>query len=664
MYVVHFSVAGIVITLLSLTIYYSQKAVPDSRGRRFSGIIWLVLGSTVFDTVSTIFINLLPAISPMWVIGTTTVYYLFHNSIPPLVAMYVLYAAGEYPKKRPFRILLTLPWSVSLFLIVVNIGTGILFSVQEVNGIAAYRHGPFMPALYTVGGIYFFISFVAIFSRRSEIPARHSKYYNVALLVPIGAIIFQNIFRGLILESFSASMSILFILFTIQNAREFRDGQTGLYNRDAFIDLLHLSYREEREFSFLVVYSREMGELQGLFDIETSMAIVNAYSSWLREQAGKGAFCCILNDGLFAVLPPLKKSERWTDTLANDITARSSHPWTIGPLQIDIPVNVAIYRSASSPPDPAELLEHIERTARRSHYTRSDSDVKIDNEILTAHRQRTSHEEIIFDHLQRFISDRDVDLVFLPVYGTAQKRITTLDTSVCIPVPIGHYQPSRSQSMGPGLSLIDRQELVRTVQAFGRGAELNRLLIQRACLWFVDNDMRSYGIGELRLPLFPSFCVEPHWTENILGIIAELHMPPDHVCLEITERTVVEGGEHLRRQMGHLTAAGIRFALGSYGSDYTNFEQILEMPFSEVNIDKKIVHAGLGTPRGRSVLRGTVSLFKNLGRSLTAEGVDNLIQAEALAKERIDFLLGSHIGPPQGSDEILGFLTRKRRAFR
>ncbi|OQB00987.1 MAG: Cyclic di-GMP phosphodiesterase YahA [Spirochaetes bacterium ADurb.Bin215] len=199
--------------------------------------------------------------------------------------------------------------------------------------------------------------------------------------------------------------------------------------------------------------------------------------------------------------------------------------------------------------------------------------------------------------------------------------------------------------------------MLHLAERTGLGQRLGELILEKAFTWYVSNFLSTRGIEQLQIRLLESQCLETDWPRTVLRIAEKTGMDLSHLCLEITETSVVNTLSTLKLNMEFLLAKNVSFALDDYGSGYTDFGEILEMPFSIIKLDKKIVHAGLQTKKGERLLEGSVSLFRQIGWPIVAEGVETDEQAAFLAAMGCQYLQGYHFGYPVNGDVLLSMLS-------
>jgi EAL domain-containing protein (putative c-di-GMP-specific phosphodiesterase class I) len=639
MYVIDFDVAAIVLSGITLFVFYERKRKRFGPGKSFIPLAWAALGSSVASAISSAAANALPEASPMAVIATVTVFYLFHLSTPFFAARYVLDTGGIYPSTAAARALLSLPWAIALLAIVSNPFTRLL-SFVDASG--SYRHGPAFLGLYALAFVYLAVLLWAIFLRRDSYTRSQRRAFLAAVIAPTVAIVAQNLLDGLMLESLGVSLSTLFVLLAIQNASELLDGQSGLYHREAFVQFLGQAFDRNERFSVLFAYSAELADFQGSIEPRTYRALVGAVSKWLSEAGGKDSTPSWLRTGVFAILFKRRSRASPIGNLALELLERSAKPWSIGPLTIELPFKIFILNCPEDAGTVAEAADYIDQladlSARMSHRhisTRSD--------FVTGMHKR---ESAIAAALERCLESGRPELRFQPIYSIAERRAVALEVLV-------------------GLSLGDRDmvlqsEVLAMADRMGVSRALTALVMDRAFEWYGRNELERRGIRQLQLRLVSSMSLDLDWPGSVIRAAEERDMDLSRVCLEITETTVARLGMDLAVNMELLAGKKVAFALDDFGTGYTNLAQLMRMPFSLIKFDKKVIQPGLATLKGRQLIQGSIDLFKRQGRAVAAEGVESAEHSDILALMACDYLQGYHFGRPVCGDELLARLDDER----
>jgi len=142
--------------------------------------------------------------------------------------------------------------------------------------------------------------------------------------------------------------------------------------------------------------------------------------------------------------------------------------------------------------------------------------------------------------------------------------------------------------------------------------------------------------------------------------LAEAGLDPRWLELEVTEGALMDDNDITLSTLKALREAGIRLALDDFGTGYSSLSYLHRLPLNILKIDKSFVR-GLPSDRDSlTIVRTIVSLAKNLGFELTAEGVETAEQARVLRELGCETLQGYHVGRPMSADAVTALLRGQR----
>lgn len=184
---------------------------------------------------------------------------------------------------------------------------------------------------------------------------------------------------------------------------------------------------------------------------------------------------------------------------------------------------------------------------------------------------------------------------------------------------------------------VDRW-VIRTL--FGsRGAEWRRL-------WEECKDMnKSFPIlcavnlsaTSLNDEMFPDFLKEQ---------LEYYGMPPQALCLEITETSAIANLGKVSQFMQELSGLGCRFALDDFGSGMSSFAYLKDLPVHYLKIDGAFVRDMDQNPVNLAMVEAIARIAGVMGIETVAEFVEDAALIEKLAALGVDYAQGYGIHMP------------------
>jgi diguanylate cyclase (GGDEF)-like protein len=131
---------------------------------------------------------------------------------------------------------------------------------------------------------------------------------------------------------------------------------------------------------------------------------------------------------------------------------------------------------------------------------------------------------------------------------------------------------------------------------------------------------------------------DKNFAQNVLTILADTGLPPYRLEAEITESAIVSDFEATRHVIRTLRNAGVRIVIDDFGTGYSGLSQLYELRFDKLKVDKRFIQEIGKSSESDIFLRAIFGLCKGLDLCVTAEGIENVAQADAA------FAYGAHQG--------------------
>jgi EAL domain-containing protein (putative c-di-GMP-specific phosphodiesterase class I) len=200
-------------------------------------------------------------------------------------------------------------------------------------------------------------------------------------------------------------------------------------------------------------------------------------------------------------------------------------------------------------------------------------------------------------------------------------------------------------------------EFIPLAEASGLIVSLGDWTIRRACAqaW----DWSEAGLPKIIIAVNLSLAQlrRGNMAAAIERTLQGCRCDPHCLELEITERAFPLPDENeLLECIRRLRLRGISISIDDFGTGYSNLARLRQLPVDRIKVDRSFV-AGLGhDANAEMIVRAIITLGRNLGVQVVAEGVERKSQVDFLRSENCDFAQGYYLGLPMPAETFAALL--------
>jgi diguanylate cyclase len=237
-------------------------------------------------------------------------------------------------------------------------------------------------------------------------------------------------------------------------------------------------------------------------------------------------------------------------------------------------------------------------------------------------------------------------------------------------VPVGVEALARWRH--PELGLLGADEFIDLAEHTGLIVSLGLRLLDRACqqaaAWAApaevaagDPPTRSWA-GVVSVNLAARQIGRPGLVGSVAEILDRHRLDPGRLQLEITESAVLGTDRDTLDVLHGLADLGVGLVLDDFGTGYANLAGLDTLPLHGLKLAAQFVASpgGRTASRHHALLAGVVSLARNLGLTVTAEGIETAAQATRLGQMGCEIGQGWYFGRPQPAEQSVGVLCQDR----
>ena len=184
----------------------------------------------------------------------------------------------------------------------------------------------------------------------------------------------------------------------------------------------------------------------------------------------------------------------------------------------------------------------------------------------------------------------------------------------------------------PERNIIPPSEFIPVAEENGLIIPIGRWAIREAC--------RQLKIWQQQFPIDPPLSVSvnisgkqlsrPDLVDEIKAALKETGIDPSTLKLEITESVIMENAEYAVEMLLQLRALNVQLNVDDFGTGYSSLSYLHRFPVNTLKIDRSFVSRIDAKSENSEIIGTILTLAKNLGMSVIAEGVETDEQLQRL----------------------------------
>ena len=145
----------------------------------------------------------------------------------------------------------------------------------------------------------------------------------------------------------------------------------------------------------------------------------------------------------------------------------------------------------------------------------------------------------------------------------------------------------------------------------------------------------------------------------VFRIVDDVGYPPEHLCLEVTERCRLLDMRLLKNVLASLRSRGIRIALDDFGTGFSSVGILKEITFDTIKIDRSFVIKMEESETDRKLVRNVTYLASIFGSKVCVEGVETAGMRDILRGFSVDSFQGYFYAKPLSSGQLMAWTEER-----
>lgn len=209
----------------------------------------------------------------------------------------------------------------------------------------------------------------------------------------------------------------------------------------------------------------------------------------------------------------------------------------------------------------------------------------------------------------------------------------------------------------PEGDILEAEAFIEIAQKLQLTYKIDQAIITRTCARLLDARQRGAQITQFA-NISGNLLRHPAVVRDLLASMQDYCQACGDdtgrkpLVIEITERELLSDITVAREMLQPFVDFGLQLALDDFGSGYSSFQYLADLPFSFLKIEGSLIRRAK-EPKVRAILRGMQNTARDLGLMTLAECVENTETADIMRELGIDWAQGYHYYYPSLSTQFL-----------
>lgn len=424
------------------------------------------------------------------------------------------------------------------------------------------------------------------------------------------------------------------------------DQLTGLPNRTAFLDELRHAFvaakRGAKPFAILYIDLDHFKDVNDVLGHNKGDALLKLVALRLQGAVRSGDVVARLGGDEFAILQVDITDPSDAGALASRVLRDLAQPpYDLG-TQVEVTGSIGIAFFDRGIAEPEEMIKQADMALYRAkdagrnqfHFHSEALDVAIIERVTLAADLRLG------------IERGEFVLHYQPQVEIDTGRITGIEA-------LARWQH-------PRLGLLQPSHFIPVAEKSGTIFPLGRWVIEQVCRQI--HAWRADGLSPPKISLNVSAVQvngSPDFDVDLVQILRNWNIDPEAIELELTESVLMATSPEHRNIIERLNRLGIAIAIDDFGTGYSSLSYLRTYRVSQIKIAQEFIRNIQAGSGDIAIVRAAISLARELGITVIAEGVETAYQLDLLKEAGCRFVQGYYFSPPLPAGDMAALLQKR-----
>ncbi|APE04412.1 GGDEF-domain containing protein [Alteromonas sp. MB-3u-76] len=422
------------------------------------------------------------------------------------------------------------------------------------------------------------------------------------------------------------------------------DALTGLPNRNMLTfqieKQLARSFRDEKLVALMFMDLDDFKKVNDSHGHDVGDALLKAAAMRISRPIRESDIASRFGGDEFVVLLSDIEERTQVDDIANKLINEFATPIIIEGYKFYISVSIGIAITSHSQASPVELLRHADIAMYAAKSKQGAAYRVYEAKMNLAVMQKVELES----EAREALRENQFSLALQPQVAMKSGKVIGFEAL------LRWYHPTKGA--------ISPADFIPLLENTTFMLELDYWVIARACSLIQELGHSGFPDIKVAINVSAGQFIDPSLPDYLQQQIERNEIAPEQVCLELTETVLVSDIKRARDIMQTIRNMGCMLAIDDFGTGYSSLSYLKSLPADYIKIDRSFVSNITNDTDDRNIVNSTVSMVRNMGMQVVAEGIETQAQYDLLCDFECDYGQGYMISKPIPEHQVWSVLNK------
>lgn len=387
-------------------------------------------------------------------------------------------------------------------------------------------------------------------------------------------------------------------------------------------DAVEVVYSQRREYAVLACVIRRYRYVLERLGEQRTNELLRAIAKIFATFCSTGETYGYAGDGKFVLLYRYHNEKNLKEKIRL-LEAISSKAEPVRDTGVAVKFNVGVYRTSMGRRTVPEMIDCATIAAESSKNNINLPYVLYTEEV----KSEIAKNEHIEAQMEDALVNGEFKLFLQPKYSVRHDRVDSAEALV------RWFDPIKGEYLFPAA-------FIGLFETNGFIVKLDQFVYEEVLKYLKQATQRGEKIVPISINVSRVTAMSPDFLEFYVGLKKKYQIGDDFLTLELTESFAIENYEKIRDIVAVLHENGIRCSIDDFGSGYSSFNILKQLPFDELKIDRIFLEQGIDRTRDNQIYSTILTLAKALNISVVQEGVENELMFQRVVSMGCDVIQG------------------------